>query len=534
MAQTVPSRRLRAPLPALHHPFQPRPPPTQRHPPGRAHVTRCFLLLVDGLRLDLADAELAAGALPNIAALVARGGRACAVTAFPSTTSVAYLPFLTGCMPGRCDIPSIRWLDRARYRGRWWRDRAALRSYCGYQAALLDADLAPDVRTIFELVPESLALFTPVARGLTAERDPTRLARKLWGGVAHFARWHQPSDDAVGQHLVAAADGGARFVFAQFPAVDGYSHQDGPAARSVRRALGKVDEVVGRLVARLAAREELERSLILLVSDHGAAAVHTHLDLADWFRGRGIPTLAHPVVWTRAPRAAVMVAGNGSAMVYARPGEPRAGRWPLDRLRRGDAFGSGEDLVAALVREPAVALVAAEEEYGAVRVASWEGEAEVRRLGPGIAYRPLSGDPLGMGGPWLATERDWLEATRDAEYPDAAYQLLDQFRSPRTGDLVVVSRAGYDFRRRWEIPEHRAGHGSLARAHMHTPVWSSEPLPAELLRTVDLFPAILSWLGVEPPPALDGAAHWLPEAGRAAESGALRPGTPSPVGWAGA
>jgi hypothetical protein len=69
---------------------------------------------------------------------------------------------------------------------------------------------------------------------------------------------------------------------------------------------------------------------------------------------------------------------------------------------------------------------------------------------------------------------------------------------------------------------------------MHTPVWSSEPLPAELLRTVDLFPAILSWLGVELPPALDGAAHWLPEAGKAAESGALRPGVPSPVGWAGA
>lgn len=499
-------------------------------------VTRCFLLLVDGLRLDLAEAELEAGALPNLAALVARGGRACAITAFPSTTSVAYLPFLTGCMPGRCGIPSIRWLDRARYRGRWWRDRLAVRSYCGYQASLLDADLAPEVRTIFELVPDSLGLFTPVARGLSPERDPTRLARKLWGSVAHFARWHQPADDAAGRHLVAAADGSARFVFAQFPAVDGYSHQDGPAAPSVRRALGRVDGVVGRLVARLRARGELKRSLILLVSDHGAAAVHTHLDLADWFRVRGVPTLAHPVVWTRAPRAAVMVAGNGSAMVYARPDEPRAARWPLDRLRRPEAFGTSEDLVAALVREPAVALVAAEEDDGAVRVASWEGEADVRRLGPAIAYRPLSGDPLGVGRAWLATEREWLAATRDAEYPDAAYQLLDQFRSRRTGDLVVVARPGYDFRRRWEIPEHRAGHGSLTRAHMHTPVWSSEPLPTGLLRTVDLFPAILSWLGVEPPRVLDGAAPWLPEAGSPGREGgvepnaATEPGAPSPVG----
>ena len=476
-------------------------------------MTRCFLLLVDGLRRDLAEAELAAGDLPNLAAMVAEGGRSCAITAFPSTTSVAYLPFLTGCMPGRCDIPSIRWLDRQRYGGRWWRDRAAVRSYCGYQAGLLDHDLAPNVRTIFELVPQSLGLFTPVARGLTPDRDPTRLSRRLWGMVAHYAEWHQPSDDAVARHLVDAAAGLARFVFAQFPAVDGYAHQAGPKAPSVRRALRKLDTVVGRMIEVLRARRELERSLILLVSDHGAASVHTHLDLADWFRGRGVPALAHPVIWRRNPRAAVMVAGNGSAMVYARPGEPRERRWPLERLRRPDAFGTQGDIVAALLAERAVGLVAAEDEDGGVRVASWEGEAVLRRLGPGISYRPVTGDPLGIGRPWLATERAWLDATWDAEYPDAAYQLMDQFRSSRTGDLVVVARSGFDFRERWEIPEHRAGHGSLTRDHMQTPVWSNVPLPEGPIRTVDLFPAMLRWLSVELPPGVDGAAPWLPNPG---------------------
>ena len=134
-------------------------------------------------------------------------------------------------------------------------------------------------------------------------------------------------------------DGPARFVFAQFPAVDGYTHQAHPDAASVLRALRKVDAVVGRLRARLRARGELERSLVLVVSDHGAATVHTHLDLADWFRDQGVPTLSHPVLWEREPRAAVMVAGNGSAMVYARPGVPRERRWPVERLRRPDAFG---------------------------------------------------------------------------------------------------------------------------------------------------------------------------------------------------
>src|SRR3954471_10706636 len=329
-------------------------------------MNRCFLLLVDGLRPDVAQRRLELGDLPHLASMLRRGGRTTAITGFPSTTSVAYLPFLTGCAPGRCDIPSIRWLDRTIYRGRWWRDRAAVRSYCGYQAPMLDADINPAVQTVFELVPESVGIFTPVARGLDRSRDPSRLERRIWGSVAHAAKWHQPSDDSVARHLLRAAAQDWRFVFAQFPAVDGYTHQSGHDSAPVHRALSKVDETVGRLRDLLRRRGELEQSLILLVSDHGASPVHTHLDLADWFREQGVPTLSHPVLWQRSPRAAVMVAGNGSAMVYARPGQPRSGRWPLERLRQPDAFGSSGDLVQDLVREPSVAFVAAESQCGGI------------------------------------------------------------------------------------------------------------------------------------------------------------------------
>jgi hypothetical protein len=473
-------------------------------------VQRCLLLLIDGLRADIAEARLAAGELPHLADMLESGGRTRAVTAFPSTTSVAYLPFLTGCTPGHCNIPSIRWLDRAAYGGQWWRDRDAVRSYCGYQAPLLDRDLAPDVRTIFELVPESIGIFTPVARGLTVDRDPARSARKLWGAVGHYALWHQPSDDVVGQHLLRSIEGPWRFVFAQFPAVDGYGHQSGPDSPPVHRALRRVDRVVGEVRNRLRARDELESTLILVVSDHGATPVHTHLDLADWFRKRRVPTLSHPVIWERDPRAAVMVAGNGSAMVYARPAERRGRRWPVERLRRPDAFGTSEDLITRLLAEPGVALVAAESEDCAVWVGARDGAAVLRRDGRCTSYEPLDGDPLGIGGHWGASDREWLLAAWDAPYPDAAYQLLDQFRSSRTGDLVVIAKEGYDFRGRYEIPEHKAGHGSLFRAHMHTPLWASHPLPGGPLRTVDLFPTMTDWLGIPLPTGIDGEPVWLP------------------------
>jgi hypothetical protein len=500
-------------------------------------VTRCFLLLVDGLRPDVAERRLSAGDLPHISAMLRQGGKTRAITGFPSTTSVAYLPFLTGCTPGHCDIPSIRWLDRSSYAGRWWRDRNAMRSYCGYQAPMLDGDIRPDVRTIFELVPESVGIFTPVARGLTPDRDPSRRERQVWGSVAHVTMWHQPSDAAVSRHLLDAAEGSAKFVFAQFPAVDGYTHQSGADSAPVHRALMRIDSTIGQLRHRLVQRGEIEDTLILLVSDHGASAVHTHLDLADWFRDQGVATLAHPIVWEKTPRAAVMVAGNGSAMVYARPGEPRRERWPMERLRRPETFGAGRDIVGALLAEPSVAFVAAEADEGGVWIESATGAARVTRTGGGIAYQILSGDPLLLGGSQNASSREWLEATWDAPFPDAAFHLLDQFRSARAGDLLVIGSEGYDFRGRYELPQHRWGHGSLSRSHMQTPVWSSQPIPAVPLRTVDLFPAMLGWLGVPAPQAIDGEAVWLPgdrrltrKAAREARTAHRQHGVPSGVG----
>ncbi|HEV8150245.1 MAG TPA: alkaline phosphatase family protein [Gemmatimonadales bacterium] len=469
---------------------------------------RCLLLLIDGLRPDVAEDELRAGRLPNLARLISSGGAGRAITSFPSTTSVSYLPFFTGCTPGRCNVPSIRWLDRTCYAGRWYRNRGAVRSYCGYQAGMLDADIAPDVRTIFQIVPESVGIFTMVTRGLPRERNPARLERGFWGVMGHYLQWHQPSDAAAAGHLLRAAAEPHRFIFAQFPAVDGYTHQADPQGPKVVRALSRIDGVIGRLLETLSARGELSDTLILVVSDHGASVVRHHLDLADWFRRQGVTTLSHPVIWERNPGAAVMVAGNGSAMVYAQPQVPRTERWPLERLRRPDAFGTRPDLIARLLAEPAVALIAAEGSQGSVTVADAQGEAELQQDAGRILYSPRTADPLAVGGSFRGTPREWLERSWDLPMPDGAFQLLDQFRASRTGDLLVIANEGFDFRERFEVPEHRSGHGSLIRAHMQTPLWSNHPLPSVPLRTIDLFPTMLDWLGEPTPPGIDGELVW--------------------------
>jgi arylsulfatase A-like enzyme len=70
--------------------------------------------------------------------------------------------------------------------------------------------------------------------------------------------------------------------------------------------------------------------------------------------------------------------------------------------------------------------------------------------------------------------------------------------------VTLASEPGIDFRGLWEIPEHRAGHGSLGREHLEVPIAASVPVPAAPLRTVDLMPTILEHLGVAVPPGIDG------------------------------
>ena len=471
---------------------------------------RAILILADGLRPDVLEEQLEAGAIPNLAQLTAQGGRRRAITVFPSTTSVAYLPYLTGRFPGAVNIPSIRWMDRSKYSGRWWREREAVRSYCGYQAGMLDQDIPAEVQTIFQLVPESLGLFTMVTRGLTPERDPAQGARKFWGSVSHATEWHQPGDDRVARELLRAIEQPWRFIFAQFPAVDGYTHGDHPRGPKVINALRTLDRTIGQVMLRLRQRGQLDDTLFVLVSDHGASAMHTHLDLADWFRGQGVRTMSHPVIWERNPLAAVMVAGNASAAVYARPNERRDQRLPMERLREPATFGVQHDVVAALVREPAVAFVAGEREEGGLSLVSAAGEALVTREGDLIRYVPVSGDPLRLGGGYEGTRDEWLAHSFDSAFPEAPLHLLDQFQASRAGDLVVVADEGYDFRKRFERPEHKSGHGSLIKVHMQTPLWSNQPIPEVAMRTADVFPALLSWLGVAVPEGIEARSIWRP------------------------
>lgn len=471
------------------------------HADGRAVV-----LLLDGARHDVFADLAARGDLPNIARhLLEPGGTVPAATVFPSTTGVAYLPFLTGCYPGTCDVPGIRWLDVARYRGDWWHDRRHLRSYCGYQGGQLNTDLRPGIATLFDLIPESVALCSPFVRGLGPSRERAAGARKLWGGLAHYTGGYGTLERAVGRALAAVARERHRFVFAVFPGVDGVTHFHDPRHPAVLATYREFDRLVGDYAA---AGGFTGDHLTLLVSDHGLSRVDRHTDVALALEGMGLATLRHPIIWRRDPLAAVMVSGNASVQVYWLPGRRRERRFTIGEVEAGAVPGIPRHAVQHLATRPGIALVAGSDDDG-VTVVSRDGRARLYQAPGGIAYDPATADVLELGPAATRSDRAWLASTIDARFPDAPTQLLQLFRSGRTGDLVVIAAEGADLRRDWEIPEHRSGHGSLHREHMRCLLASNVPLRGPL-RTADLFPLMLDHLGVTVPQGIDGV---LPETG---------------------
>ena len=467
---------------------------------GSSH-TLVTAVMLDGSRPDVFDRLVAAGDLPNISRHVLEpGGRVPATTVFPSTTGIAYLPFLTGCYPGTCQVPGMRWMDVSRYQGRWMRDREHIRSYCGYQGGMLNSDVPDSVLSIFDIEKDSTAICSPFTRGLGEGRHRLGATRMIYGAAAHYNCNYEPLDRAVCNEMVEQARRRPRFMFAVLPGIDGVAHLRHPDHPRVLELYRRFDSDLGRYLAAVGTDRD---HLLMLVSDHGFTRVDRHVDIALALERIGIATLRHPVVWRRHPKAAVMVSGNASAQIYLAPGTPRSQRYPLSAVEGGEIEGIPRILVEHLADLHGVAFVAGVEDDDVI-VVSAAGRARITTQGSTIGYLPETADVLGYGpAPQRHDADGWLAATIDSPHPDGPVQLLQLFRSHRTGDLIVSAAPGADLRSRWEIPEHKAGHGSLAADQMLCLAAINRPV-AGPMRAVDIFPMILEHLGHDIPEGIDG------------------------------
>ena len=472
---------------------------------------RTIILLADGARFDTIEDLISQNRLKNIKRLlIDQGSFLRAVTAFPSTTGPAHIPYLTGCLPATCNVPGIRWFDKKKY-GRYGHGsplsllsfgaRGRYRSYVGMETFRINTDMRNDIYTIFELLPKSYSIFNSVNRGVGC-RNLTKIMRIWYWYYGHLTdRWHFV-DNAGYEKILKVLKKDFEFLFAVLPGIDEYSHLDHFKSEYTLKQYDCLDEFVGQMIAELAKNNTLDDTVIWIVSDHGLTKTHTHFCLNTFLEGRGIKTFYYPLIHRRDCIAASMVSGNGMAHLYFKKeegwSEPATAE-DIDEMYPG--------IIDELLLQEAIDIVAMKDSDGKILVKSRRGVARLSLFGNQLSYDLLEGDPFGynLGSVEVRdNERALLEATIDSDYPDALYQLAHIFLSPRCGDVVVSATPGYDLRLKYEHPEHKGTHGSLHREHMVIPVISNVKIDTDCLRTVDVFPTYLRLMGRNIPDNIDG------------------------------
>lgn len=458
----------------------------------RALLSNVVLFIAGGMRPDIVRHLLARGDLPNMARhMVERGGIWEAAGSFPSTEGPALAPFVTGCFPGTCDLPGVQWFDRTVPASRVI-TTTRFRDYQGWGAYAMDFDLSKSVRTIFEYSRQAVNIFGMLNRGCGLVRDPAffRMRRK------HFRAGPSEETDAA---LEASFNWFSRairretdFVLYCLPPLSSAKLEED---RVFLEEYKMLDEVVGQAAGLLQERGMYEETALMFSSDYSLGRQVGSFDLDRFVAGRyKTCPVGH---WMREWQEAEVIAlPSGTSMyhVYVRG---KAGWAQPCFLEETEQRG----LVDNLLQQEGIDIVAGRNAGGGIDVVSRRGRARIQEDARGhITYHVKGNDPFGFSG--LSPEMDAsesLQATWNSEYPDGIVQLLQIFRSRRTGDLVVSARDGVSL----SPQEDELTHGSLSRTHLLVPFLSSVPMAVPRIRTVDVFVAVLNLLGIQPTHNID-------------------------------
>ncbi|OGQ17623.1 MAG: hypothetical protein A3B70_02390 [Deltaproteobacteria bacterium RIFCSPHIGHO2_02_FULL_40_11] len=452
---------------------------------------KCIFILLDGSRPDVIGRLLDEGRMPNFfKCFVSKGTFTRATTVFPSTTGPAYLPFLTGFYPGTCNVPGIRWFDRERFSNRKVVDLHAYRSYVGIESYFFNRDISKNVQTLFEKFPGSSNIFNPVSRGVSFFKNHGNWIKALYALYAHYTDDWETVDQKLVQLAQKSLHQKSDFLFLALPAVDELSHHTHPFSEKVIDAYIHFDQALGKILETLEKQKILDDTLFVCAGDHGLSATHTHFDLVGFIQSLGYETFYYPKIFKRKFDVAVMQSGNAMAHIYVQNGKGWRERSSVEGL---------EKLVDQLSKRKEIAWVAGVDKNQKIYIRNHEGEAWIHCEGEKILYQTKGKDPfLFEKLPNQLTSQESLDKTFFQAHPDALVQLLQIFKSPRAGDLIVSGNPGFDLRLAHEWPEHKASHGSLHIDHMHVPLAISHPIELHRkIRSVDVFPTILKLMGID-------------------------------------
>lgn len=473
------------------------------------------LLVLDGCRPDMLYQLIDAGILPNTKKyLVDEGTRFTqALTIFPSATMSAYQTMISGLFPGHAGIPYLQWFDRVHVEvhnflnltGALTLNRDFRNSYLGDIRATTQSSGG----TLFDDLAgyPTAAVFSPYFRNATVRRPKSPLV-PLWSLLID-KRYEQIDHHAYRDLLDlfhGHDDALPRFSLVALFGTDLLGHKYGPQHIRIRRNLIQFDAFLGDFIDLLRRRRILEKTYLIVTSDHGMHDIDGVFDIEALFEAHGLPTVGNH------PRrdARVYIGERGVSVATVTVKAPQGWAVPIDypTLRNYPVTGTFRlDLVSLLTEAPPTDLVLVRD-HDRVRLVTSTAEAVVtheRRHGRSYyRYRAISGDPLQFarhrhlrayrhGRP--LTVAQWNAALARTDTPGAVPQLGQIFDDGRAGDMVVIAKLPWGFYAR-----KAATHGTHRAIDMQIPLLIRGPSIPVGTRSVgqvtDLYPTMLQWFGL--------------------------------------
>src|SRR5262249_34931344 len=152
----------------------------------------------------------------------------------------------------------------------------AVRSYVGIESFLMNRDLAPHLRTLFEILHPSANIFSSINRGVSFRGNRTKITRAAYWLYGHYTGDWSRVDRAAEKKLLRVMENPPAFMFTVFPGVDEHSHLSDPFSDRSTHAYEEIDRVVGLLVEKLKERGHYDSTLIVASSDHGLSHTKSH------------------------------------------------------------------------------------------------------------------------------------------------------------------------------------------------------------------------------------------------------------------
>lgn len=481
------------------------------HVPDR----QVILFVVDGMDAGRTDGLIDEGRLPHIRRrFVERGTRFTqAFGVFPSVTYANCTSIITGRFPGDHGIIGNTWYD------------PSTATFHDYRSAgsYLNVNQHLPVPTLFELVPDhpTLNLRYIMSYGADMNYALGTRAKILWWFNMHEAVDRQIIYDMrKALRAIRAKEVWPALTVVYLPSVDEVGHHHGPGSEAYARAMENVDRIIGRFTDAYAEAGLDGSTYYVLLSDHSMVATpdDRRFDLVRWFREE-----ARQRVWTSAAlpaeeekRRAVLtrydmilnINAGRIARIYL-PG--RENETNVEKATRRAKWLREQHALEFLLANPAVDLRMTPHTPHGVDIASKNGHAVIAQDGcHPMVYRfgQYDGDPLAWrGSAKLQTYLDGeslpsdlaLPLTADTDYPDLIGQAIELFQSDRGGDVILTAAADWTFHPTW-----KGGHGSALRRDMQIPLYVAGPgidagCVETPVRSVDVVPTILEWLGVDVP-----------------------------------